>query len=64
LSIPLHPHHLEQDNGVAFAFAEFNYEDSEEVIIQIKTANRFKLWFNGVETLKTQISLLKSKYLR
>ncbi len=52
LSIPLHPHHLEQDNGVAFAFAEFNYEDSEEVIIQIKTANRFKLWFNGVETFE------------
>ncbi|HOV32504.1 MAG TPA: beta galactosidase jelly roll domain-containing protein [Candidatus Hydrogenedens sp.] len=54
LSSPLHPHHLEQDNGVAFAFAEFNYEYSEEVIIQIKTANRFKLWFNGIETFENQ----------
>ncbi len=59
LSIPLHPHHLEQDSGIAFAFAEFNYEDSEEVIIQIKTANQFKLWFNGVETFENPDSSSK-----
>ncbi|MGC9054754.1 MAG: hypothetical protein ACP5KS_12835, partial [Candidatus Hydrogenedens sp.] len=73
LSIPLSPYHLVQDNGVAFAFAEFTYEDNEEMILQIETSNSFILWFNNnivfenqnplpqVQIFETKVSLRKWK---
>lgn len=66
LSIPLNLHILAQDNGIAYAFAEFNYEDKEEVIIQIETCNAFKLWFNSNEVLEnlnstSQVQIFEAK---
>ncbi|HOK08331.1 MAG TPA: glycoside hydrolase family 2 TIM barrel-domain containing protein [Candidatus Hydrogenedens sp.] len=55
LTIPLHPSYLEQDNGIAFAFAEFNYEDNKEVIVQVKTTNRIKLWLNNSKIIENPI---------
>lgn len=57
LSIPLTPCHLVQDSGVAFAFAEFTYEDKEEIILQIETTNSFTLWFNNNKILENLNSL-------
>ena len=57
LSIPLTPSHLTQDSGVAFAFAEFTYENKEEIILQIETSNSFTLWFNNNKILENLTSL-------
>ncbi len=52
LSIPLHPHYSSQESGIVFAYAEFNYEDKEEVIVQLQTSNAFQLWLNGNKILE------------
>ncbi len=66
LSLSLDPYYLFQDSGVAFAFAEFNYENKEEVIVQLETSNMFQLWLNNNKVLEnlnylSKVQIFESK---